>query len=72
MPIFEYRCLSCGKKFEILCGVGKSGQGDIKCPECGKSDLKKLISSPYVAGTESSSSCLSCSTNTCSSCSSCK
>jgi putative FmdB family regulatory protein len=40
MPIYEYKCLSCGHKFEVL---QKVSDEPIKvCPECG-GEVKKLI-----------------------------
>lgn len=41
MPTYEYECLSCKHKFEILQSITASPK--TKCPECGKK-LKKLIS----------------------------
>jgi putative FmdB family regulatory protein len=40
MPLFEYECLSCGKRFELLV------RADTKpsCPMCGKARLEKLMS----------------------------
>ena len=42
MPTYEYECLSCKHKFEILQSM--SAKPKTKCPKCGKK-LKKLISS---------------------------
>jgi putative FmdB family regulatory protein len=42
MPTYEYQCLSCKHKFEILQGINEKPK--TKCPQCGKK-LKKLISS---------------------------
>jgi len=44
MPIYEYRCSSCGQEFEILQKVSDAPLK--KCPECGKPALQKLISAP--------------------------
>lgn len=42
MPTYEYQCLSCKHKFEILQSITDKPKS--KCPKCGKK-LKKLISS---------------------------
>ena len=42
MPTYEYECLSCKHKFEILQSI--TARPKVKCPKCGKK-LKKLISS---------------------------
>lgn len=42
MPIYEYRCASCGFEHEYLQKVGDPLRTD--CPDCGKSTLEKLVS----------------------------
>ena len=42
MPTYEYECLSCEHKFEILQGI--NAKPISKCPNCGKK-VRKLISS---------------------------
>ena len=37
MPIYEYKCNKCGKKFEIFIG-------QIKCPYCGSEDAERVFS----------------------------
>jgi putative FmdB family regulatory protein len=43
MPIFEYRCAGCRRRFSILVGV-VAGGSDPHCPVCGGTQLTKLIS----------------------------
>jgi len=40
MPIYEYKCRSCGSEFEALVRPGDSPA----CPSCKGSDLERLIS----------------------------
>ncbi|MCK5386764.1 MAG: zinc ribbon domain-containing protein [Gammaproteobacteria bacterium] len=42
MPIYEYECQACGHKKEALQKI--SDDPLTECPECGKPELKKLIS----------------------------
>lgn len=42
MPTYEYQCLSCKHKFEVLQNI--NAKPITKCPKCSKS-VKKLISS---------------------------
>jgi len=42
MPIYEYRCQSCGHELEKLQRLSDASLTD--CPECGKSTLKRLVS----------------------------
>jgi len=43
MPIYEYRCGHCGKKSSALLPSYESPVP--ACPHCGKTELKRLISS---------------------------
>src|SRR5262245_17487139 len=44
MPIYEYRCAACGHDVEALQKMSDSPLR--KCPQFGKSQLKRLISAP--------------------------
>jgi putative FmdB family regulatory protein len=44
MPIYEYRCAECGHELDVLQKISDSPLR--KCPECGKSKLKRLMSAP--------------------------
>src|SRR5687767_83168 len=44
MPIYEYRCGACGHHLEVLQKMADAPLR--KCPECGKSQLKRLVSAP--------------------------
>jgi len=43
MPIYEYRCIQCGKVSEILFGVGPDNDS-LVCQHCGSHDLEKILS----------------------------
>jgi putative FmdB family regulatory protein len=51
MPIFEYRCGGCRRKFSLLVGV-VAGGSEARCPTCGSEELQKLISRFAVARAE--------------------
>ncbi|GBE57733.1 zinc ribbon domain protein [bacterium BMS3Abin01] len=73
MPIYEFTCKSCGKRFEEL--IRSSDSDGIACCHCDSHDVERIISSfsfksdsgntPASAG---ASSCGSCSKSSCSSC----
>jgi putative FmdB family regulatory protein len=42
MPIYEYRCRSCGNEFEAL--VSASAKASPPCPSCGAEGAKRLFS----------------------------
>ncbi len=43
MPIFEYRCNSCSKRFSALVGVLANARAPA-CPHCGGTELEKQVS----------------------------
>lgn len=45
MPLYEYQCLSCGKKTELLQRMDDAPLA--ACPQCG-GEVKKLFSAPAV------------------------
>lgn len=68
MPIYEYKCSYCNKKFEFFHKSMKS-QEQVTCPQCNSSEIKKVFSkfaasvgesssySPYQQGCDTPSSC---------------
>ena len=80
MPIYEYQCDKCKKKFEVLT-MSMSEKPNASCPKCKSKKTSKMMSkvsrgkyaSPSSDGfvgsnTPSSSGCSSCSASNCSSC----
>lgn len=53
MPLYEYRCATCGHRFEILQRLGAGPEG-LACPTCGATQLEKMFSTFANAGTEGS------------------
>jgi putative FmdB family regulatory protein len=47
MPIYEFECLDCKKKYEVLCGYDYK-QNSIKCEACGSKKKTKLVSNCSV------------------------
>jgi putative FmdB family regulatory protein len=43
MPVFEYKCKQCSKRFAKLIGM-TADSTDPVCPQCGSADVNKLIS----------------------------
>jgi len=44
MPFYEYQCRACGAQVEVMQKISDAPLR--KCPECGKSQLTRLISAP--------------------------
>jgi len=71
MPIYEYLCKKCGRRFECLVQGGRDKE--VVCPDCGAPEPQKLISAFGIGGGSSrikasSSGCTTCSTKSCSTC----
>jgi putative FmdB family regulatory protein len=49
MPIYEYRCGGCKKKFEQIILRGKA-LDEAVCPKCGSHDAERLLSSFSMSG----------------------
>jgi putative FmdB family regulatory protein len=47
MPIFEFTCRGCGKRFETLVTTSRPAA----CPDCRSDDLEKLFSTFATRGT---------------------
>lgn len=74
MPIYEFKCKSCDTRFEKLCSLGETG---VTCPQCGSSELKKLMSGffsnskgsdSFSSASEGGGGCAGCHSHNCGSC----
>lgn len=43
MPLYEYRCTTCGRRFEVLQRIGQGCEG-LSCPQCGREEVEKEFS----------------------------
>lgn len=43
MPIYEYRCLECGERFEKF-GRSANARKEVVCPRCGNTEVQKEVS----------------------------
>ncbi|GBF33266.1 hypothetical protein DCCM_2365 [Desulfocucumis palustris] len=76
MPIYEFRCDSCGNKFDKLCPMGETGE-NINCPRCEAPKPQRVMSgfAPKSVGKNGLSTpmgggggCSGCSSSSCSTC----
>jgi len=49
VPIYEFRCESCGRSFEELVGshVG-TDESSVRCPDCGSEHVERQLSRTYA------------------------
>jgi len=68
MPIYEYQCTQCEKKFEVRQSFGEDGT-KLNCPKCHAPNPKRLFSSFFSPGSStgelSESSCPTCNSGFC-------
>jgi putative FmdB family regulatory protein len=64
MPIYTYECKDCGRKFELLIGVGK-GKEEVRCKKCNSTNVERTFSAFNIGSGSSSSSSSICPTGTC-------
>jgi len=70
MPIYEYRCRKCGKKFEKLVLNSRK----VACPDCKSEELDRLMSvfahtsGGKLATSSTGKSCAGCSGKSCGNC----
>jgi putative FmdB family regulatory protein len=49
MPVYEYNCLSCLKKFELSLTYSEFDKLKASCPTCGSENVRRLIRSVRIA-----------------------
>jgi putative FmdB family regulatory protein len=47
MPLYEYACDACGRRFERLV---RTFREEVACPACGSASVEKLLSTFAMAG----------------------
>lgn len=48
MPAYEYTCRDCGKDFTVYLSVKDYGKAEVKCGNCGSSNVERKISGFYA------------------------
>lgn len=54
MPSYEYRCLSCRRRFEIFLSYSDYGKKPVVCPHCKSENVQRKIGRVRVARSEES------------------
>ncbi|MBN1940508.1 MAG: zinc ribbon domain-containing protein [Candidatus Aminicenantes bacterium] len=70
MPLYEFECSQCRKRFEALVRLGR--EAEVVCSACGSPKIRKVCSSFGIGGggsrLKAASSCSTCQGGTCSTC----
>ncbi len=59
MPIYEYQCVKCNERFEVLQSISADNSG-LSCPKCGEQKPQKMMSQ-FASSADVGSSGSSCS-----------
>ncbi len=54
MPIYQYRCLACKKRFELFMSYQEYGKRPIHCTHCQSQDVQRRIGRIRIARSEDS------------------
>jgi putative FmdB family regulatory protein len=54
MPIYQYRCLNCKKRFEVFLSYKEYGVKNILCPHCTSDQVQRQIGRIRIAKSEES------------------
>mgnify|MGYP001067809899 CR=1 FL=1 len=54
MPNYEYRCLTCRRRFDIFLKYDEYGKKPVVCPWCGSSDVQRKIGRVRIARSDES------------------
>ncbi len=54
MPVYQYRCLSCKKRFEVFLSYQEYGSKAVHCPHCASDQVQRRIGRIRVAKSEES------------------
>lgn len=54
MPIYQYRCLNCKKRFEVFLSYQEYGIKSVQCPHCTSENVQRRIGRIRVAKSEES------------------
>ena len=52
MPIYQYRCLNCKKRFEVFLSYQEYGVKNITCPNCASAQVQRRIGRIRIAKSE--------------------
>ncbi len=54
MPVYEFRCLKCKKKFDVVKSIAEMGKAKIKCQKCKSGSVERIWSSVYAVTSKKS------------------
>ncbi len=54
MPVYEFKCGECRKKFSVTLSVTERSKDRVKCPKCGSRKVEQQYASVYAVTSKKS------------------
>ncbi|HKY33968.1 MAG TPA: FmdB family zinc ribbon protein [Candidatus Polarisedimenticolia bacterium] len=54
MPVYDFRCEECKKRFTLTLTVNQRTRGNIKCPKCSSRKVEQQYASVYAVTSKKS------------------
>lgn len=54
MPVYDFRCAKCGKKFSVTLTIAEYGKQKVKCPKCGSRKVEQQVAAFYAVTSKKS------------------
>lgn len=54
MPVYEYRCTQCNRKFKVTMTVAEYEKKNVKCPKCGSKKVEQQLAAFYAVTSKKS------------------
>jgi len=48
MPTYDYRCLACHRKFQIVQTISEHEKAKPKCPKCKSAKVERVLTGSFV------------------------
>jgi len=48
MPVYEYACQDCGKRFEVRASLEEREKLEVRCPHCQSNKVARVFSAFYA------------------------
>lgn len=54
MPVYDYRCSKCNKKFSVTMTISEYEKKKVKCPKCGSTKVEQQVATFYAVTSKKS------------------
>jgi putative FmdB family regulatory protein len=54
MPMYDYKCLDCKKKFTLILSVAEHDKTHMKCPKCGSKKVEQQLAAFFAVTSKKS------------------